>query len=258
MAPATSAVPLLAAILAAVLVSSAAAAAGPAPNLPHQYSVDRNKTECGGGQGGTCGAYSSRFHFDWDSRASLEVMDLSPTTYKVRVWTPGWVWNWDLTPLSSLLTPPPKLQLGRPLHPVHLVYQWTGDGQDCTTTVASKQNPFHGEWDFVHLNTTKYNGAGKCPPPPPKPTPPPPPSESASDAKDGDCVSWEGPWESEWTADAQVWIKEGEKLPTQLHMICSFLPFELFYTYANWKVGPLPGHLLQPPKFCPPAPGSTP
>lgn len=112
MAPATSAVPLLAAILAAVLVSSAAAA-GPAPNLPHQYSVDRNKTECGGGQGGTCGAYSSRFHFDWDSRASLEVMDLSPTTYKVRVWTPGWVWNWDLTPLSSLLTPPPpKASIG--------------------------------------------------------------------------------------------------------------------------------------------------
>ena len=110
MAPATSAVPLLAAILAAVLVSSAAAA-GPAPNLPHQYSVDRNKTECGGGQGGTCGAYSSRFHFDWDSRASLEVMDLSPTTYKVSL---DARMGLELGPDPSLLTshPPPKASIG--------------------------------------------------------------------------------------------------------------------------------------------------
>ena len=108
MAPATSAVPLLAAILAAVLVSSAAAAAGPPPNLPHQYSVDRNKTECGGGQGGTCGAYSSRFHFDWDSRASLEVMDLSPTTYKVSL---DARMGLELGPDPSLLTSHP---LGRP------------------------------------------------------------------------------------------------------------------------------------------------
>ncbi|QDZ25265.1 hypothetical protein HOP50_16g78120 [Chloropicon primus] len=201
------------------LAAGAGATSTPPPVMPTQYMVQRNKTECGD----NCGGYAATFIFDEVAKRKLEIIH----------------------PDDTITVPQYTLTCGD----LGLVFEWTGDGStDCQTTAESKQFPFHGEWDWLKLNSSGTHEVppGDCPPQNP---------QGHSDGSQ--CLSWEGSWEGEVTALAQLFIKEGEKLPIQHQMTCSILPFMLFYTYADWKVGPPPSHWLQPPKACPTTPSTA-
>lgn len=224
-------------LLCACMVAAIASAAPAPPKLPDQYMVTRTKLECGnmkrerdGGKAtamaGTrgdkdCGGYTAHFLFDGKMRRSLEVVDSgdSNPTYTLRAGDLG------------------------------VQYLWSGaNGVGCEATPITASYPFTGEWDWIKdSGNVTYDGEAPCPSPPQKALD----SAGRAKPKPSTCRSWSGPWPIELTSEAQLYFGVGETLPTQHRMQCAIFPFELFFTYADWTVGPPPAKYLKVPASCP-------
>lgn len=226
---------VLAAAVALLPCTCARAPAAAAPYVPTQYTVNRGWTECGDAPG-PCAHQDEVFAFD--AVRQREAVSRAE---------PGGAFAVTLTAGDLGLT-----------------FEWTTAGesgapQGCVTSRTSAQFPFHGEYDWLRLNSTKAVGRVECPPGPPNGGT----LQAAAAAASGECLLWAGEWPAEVTAIAQLWYpaaeaSDGPRLPVQEHLVCSIFPFQLFYTYRNWTLGPPPASSLDVPVSCPKTPTGPP
>lgn len=101
--------------------------------------------------------------------------------------------------------------------------------------------PYTGEWDWLQLDTAKFDGMVPCPPERG------PVDEAAGEAS---CAKWEGPWPAGFTEIAYLWLA-----PSKAHG-GALLPKHgwLEFAWSDFTLKKPPAHVLDVPKACPKAP----
>ncbi len=97
-------------------------------------------------------------------------------------------------------------------------YQWNGEEHDCTSQTI--EYPIESDFAWLKLNTTKSGGLVKCP-----------------NKLNRMCNYYYGPWPTQVTSLAQLWVYQDTNAPFKLMMECSIFPFTIYKEYTSIKFG---------------------